>query len=247
MLMTRSRRIETRRAPTRVLIVDSDQDASELLERVLSTEGFDTARAATRNSAKDSVADFRPDVILLERSLSGEDSIDLLVDLRRVQDFPVILLGSDDEWDRVLGLRMGADDYVAKPLRYAELVARIQAVVRRCRPQTTAESRMFGRLELNAAAREVLVDGHPVEMTAREYNLLSFLAAAPRQVFTRDQLLERVWGSSSDWQDPSTVTEHIRRIRLKLSEASGEDGWIQTIRGVGYRFEPPPPRVPVAV
>jgi len=246
MLMTRSLRIETRRAPTRVLIVNDDPDASSVLEQVLSSEGFETATAATRNSAKEQANDIHPDVILLDRVLGGEDRIDVLVDLRRVQDFPVIMLGTDDEWDRVLGLRMGADDYVAKPLRYAELIARIQAVARRSRPQTAAESRVYGRLELNAQAHEVLVDGRPVDMTAREYSLLAFLAAAPRQVFTRDQLLERVWGSSSEWQDPRTVTEHIRRVRLKLTQASGQEGWISTLRGVGYRFEPPP-AVPVAV
>ncbi|MHB8465112.1 MAG: response regulator transcription factor [Acidimicrobiales bacterium] len=240
MILTRSNRARTDHPPTRVLVVDGDLDAAHLLDRVLSSEGFETATALTRARAKEAAADFRPDLILLARSLNGEDSIDLLVDLRRVMDFPVILIsGEGQESDKVLGLRMGADDYVVKPFAYAELVARIQAVIRRCRPKNVVGSVVFGGLELDSAAREVRLVGKVIETTAKEFDLLAFLAASPRQVFSRDQLLEQVWGSSSEWQDPATVTEHVRRVRAKLAEASGESGWITTLRGTGYRFDPP--------
>jgi DNA-binding response OmpR family regulator len=137
----------------------------------------------------------------------------------------------------VLGLKLGADDYVVKPFSPAELAARIETVLRRAKGAPTAQSMEFGRLSINIATREVRVDGEVRETTAKEFDLLAFLASSPRQVFTRDQLLDHVWASSADWQDSATVTEHVRRIRRKIEDDPDHPHWITTVRGVGYRFE----------
>jgi two-component system phosphate regulon response regulator PhoB len=229
--------------PTRkgtVLVVDDDAEIRGMLGRLLASEGYSVAEAATGKELLNSLAGRSPDLILLDVMLDHEDGLDLLTAIRRSSEAPVILLtGRNEESDRVLGLRLGADDYVSKPFSSAELLARIGSVLRRSKPRSEAQNRHqeFGRLTIDLDAREVRVGGSLVEMTAKEFDLLAFLAASPRQVFTRDQLLEQVWRSSTAWQDAGTVTEHIRRIRRKL-EAEGEPAWVRTVRGVGYRFEP---------
>jgi DNA-binding response OmpR family regulator len=232
------------RVQGRVLVVDDDPAILGMIERVLEMEGFDVATAPDAAGARSAMAREKPDVVLLDVMLAGEDGFDVLTELRRTNDVPVILVtGRADEPDRVLGLRMGADDYITKPFSYPELVARVQAVLRRTRPKGDASKRTFGRLELDLSAREVWLDGRLVETTAKEFDLLAFLSESPRQVFSRGQLLEHVWGSSEEWQDPATVTEHVRRLRLKLNEDPEQPGWIVTVRGVGYRFEADPTRV----
>jgi DNA-binding response OmpR family regulator len=179
----------------------------------------------------------RPDLMLLDVMLPVQDGFDFLSQLRRTTDVPVIMLTARDEGSsRVLGLRLGADDYIVKPFALDELSARIEAVLRRGgrRSSSTLE---FDRLRIDVDARKVTVDGTPLELTAKEFDVLLFLASAPGQVFTRQQLLEQVWGSSSEWQDPRTVTEHVRRLRQKLESAGGDRPWLQTVRGVGYRFD----------
>ena len=223
-----------------VLVVDDDEEIRAMLGRLLASEGYSVAEAATGAELLNTLASRKPDLVLLDVMLDHEDGLDLLTAIRRSSEAPVILLtGRNEESDRVLGLRLGADDYVAKPFSSAELLARIGSVLRRSKPRTEAASRVqeFGRLTIDLDAREVRVAGNLVEMTAKEFDLLAYLAASPRQVFTRDQLLEQVWRSSTAWQDAGTVTEHIRRIRRKL-EAEGEPAWVRTVRGVGYRFEP---------
>jgi DNA-binding response OmpR family regulator len=163
-----------------------------------------------------------------------------------VSDLPVIFVtGRGAETDKVVGLRMGADDYVVKPFSAPELVARIHSVLRRARPAGTAagapgegEAFDFGRLRVDCATREVTVDGRDVAMTAREFDLLAFMVQSPRRVFSREQLLSNVWESSTAWQDPATVTEHIRRIRRKIEDDPDSPRWLVTVRGIGYRFEP---------
>jgi DNA-binding response OmpR family regulator len=227
----------------RVLVVDDDRAVLSMIERVLQLEGFDVETAATAPEARQAVVQVNPDVILLDVMLAGDDGFDVLTELRRTNDVPVILVtGRAEEPDRVLGLRMGADDYITKPFSYPELVARIQAVLRRSRPKTDPTRRSFGRLELDLRAREVWLDGQLIDTTAKEFDLLAFLSESPRQVFSRGQLLEHVWGSSAEWQDPATVTEHVRRLRVKLNEDPDQPGWIATVRGVGYRFEAEPAR-----
>jgi two-component system, OmpR family, phosphate regulon response regulator PhoB len=219
--------------------VDDDPAILGMLQRVLATEGFDVQGVATAREAMAVIATRLPDVVLLDVNLADEDGFDVLAEVRRSHDVPIILVtGRGEEPDRVLGLRMGADDYVVKPFSYPELVARIGSVLRRSAPRPTAAALAFGRLELDTASREVRVDGRLIETTAKEFDLLSFLAASPRQVFSRHQLLQHVWESSSEWQDPATVTEHVRRLRLKIEENPESPSWIVTVRGVGYRFEP---------
>jgi DNA-binding response OmpR family regulator len=158
---------------------------------------------------------------------------------------PVILVSAlGQEADRVLGLKTGADDYVVKPFSAAELSARIESVLRRAQMRepaagaTRTNSLGFDGLAIDPQSREVTVHGDKVDMTAKEFDLLAFLAGSPRQVFTREQLLRQVWGSSSDWQSDATITEHVRRLRKKIEEDPDHPRWITTVRGVGYRFEP---------
>jgi two-component system phosphate regulon response regulator PhoB len=223
----------------RLLAVDDDAAIRTMLDRVLDGDGFQVEGAATVGEALSSFQRRPPDLVLLDVMLAGEDGLDLLIELRRTHNVPVILLtGRGDEADRVLGLRMGADDYVVKPFSIAELSARITSVLRRSAGQPEKALRSFGSLDIDANAREVRVGGALIETTAKEFDLLAFLSGSPRQVFTREQILEHVWDSSSNWQDPATVTEHVRRLRLKIEADPEQPKIIRTVRGVGYRFEP---------
>jgi DNA-binding response OmpR family regulator len=151
---------------------------------------------------------------------------------------PVILLtGRVDEIDRVLGLELGADDYVGKPFSPRELAARVRAVLRRA-PSHPANGLAFGELVIDPAARAVKLRDEPVDLTAREFDLLVFLARSPRRVFSHGELLAQVWNSTSEWQDPATVTEHVRRIRAKIEVDREHPRWIRTVRAAGYSFEP---------
>jgi len=223
----------------RLLAVDDDPAIRTMLNRVLDSEGYQVEGAATVGEALTLFQRRPPDLVLLDVMLAGEDGLELLIELRRAHNVPVILLtGRGDEADRVLGLRMGADDYVVKPFSTAELSARISSVLRRTARPSDRPSRSFGPLTVDSTAREVRVDGTLVDTTAKEFDLLAFLSGSPRQVFTRQQILERVWDSSSTWQDPATVTEHVRRLRLKVESDPEHPHMIRTVRGVGYRFEP---------
>jgi DNA-binding response OmpR family regulator len=160
--------------------------------------------------------------------------------MRRRGELPVIVLtGRRLEQDRVAGLERGADDYVLKPFSARELVARIRTVLRRSDhgvEATDVDVLTHDGLVIDRTAREVTIDGRKVELTKREFDLLAFLAAHPRRVFSRQELLSEVWGSSEDWQVPATVTEHVRRVRLKLETDPTNPKWIHNVRGVGYRF-----------
>jgi DNA-binding response OmpR family regulator len=224
----------------RVLVVDDDAEIRAMVCRLLASEGYEALEAANGSEVMNGLAKEVPDLVLLDVVLDQEDGLHILSAIRNTSDAPVILLtGKDQEPDRVLGLRLGADDYVVKPFSGPELMARIASVLRRVQPKAKAPSRHldFDRLAIDLDTREVHLDGQLVETTAKEFDLLVFLASSPRQVFTREQLLEQVWGSSSAWQDAGTVTEHIRRIRRKI-EVDGDKEWVRTVRGVGYRFEP---------
>lgn len=250
--------------PTRVLVVDDEADVRLLLRRILEAEGFQVLDADGALSATHELGAAQPpDIVLLDIGLPGVDGLEVLTRIRRGSDVPVIMLtGRGDQEDRVAGLRGGADDYVVKPFVADELLARIQSVLRRSAPangpsangqgtngqgangpadsgSSTVDPLLhFDGLVIDPAAREVHVAGDRVPMTAREFDLLHFLARSPRQVFTREQLLRHVWDSSSEWQDDATVTEHVRRIRHKIEVDPDEPAWVVTVRGVGYRFEP---------
>lgn len=226
------------RSGGRVLVVEDDESVRTMLTRVLALEGYAVEPVATVAAAVAALRDPLPDLVLLDLVLAGEDGLDLLTRIRRDHDVPVILLtGRAEEHDRILGLRMGADDYIVKPFSPGELVARIQTVLRRARPRTAPRRLEFSGLEIDLDARDVSVNGTPVALTAKEFDLLACLAGAPRQVFTRPQLLDRVWDSSPEWQDDATVTEHIRRLRRKIEPDPDRPRWVRTVRGVGYRFE----------
>ena len=227
-----------------LLVIDDDADVRSMVGRLLEAEGYQAERAATGAEAMDVIARDRPDLVILDVMLDGESGFEILSAIRRTSDVPVILLsGRDAESDRVLGLRLGADDYVVKPFSSAELAARVASVLRRLdrgAASANGSSLAFGDLTIDLLSREIKLKGELVPTTAKEFDLLTFLARSPRQVFTRQQLLEQVWGSSSDWQDDGTVTEHVRRIRRKIESDPDRPGWIRTVRGVGYRFEPAP-------
>jgi two-component system phosphate regulon response regulator PhoB len=226
----------------RILVVDDDEQLSSLLVLVLEGEGFTVASASDAVGAIKEVELGSVDLVVLDISLGEDDGRLVLAKIREIGDLPVIFIsGKSDIADRVLGLRLGADDYLPKPFSPVELVARVESVLRRsaARPAAPAvEDSSPDGLKVNELTREVRVDGQVIELTAKEFDLLAFLVQSPRQVFSRGQLLEHVWSSRSEWQDEATVTEHVRRVRHKVETDPEHPRWITTVRGVGYRFEP---------
>jgi two-component system, OmpR family, phosphate regulon response regulator PhoB len=223
----------------RVLFVDDDEHVRLLVRRALEREGLRVEEAADGARALHAFENTPWDLVVLDVSLPDLSGLDLLRQFRVVGDVPVIMLsGRGDEADRVAGLESGADDYVVKPFYPRELAARVRSLLRRSGARTRPSVLEFDELTIDTASRQALLQGTAVELTAREFDLLEFLASAPRQAFSRAQLLQRVWGSSSAWQQESTVTEHVRRIRRKLGVEADQSRWIATVRGFGYRFEP---------
>jgi len=225
----------------RILVVDDEDDIRALLTRYLEMEGYEVAQAADATGAYQALADDPPDLVLLDVMLSPDDGLEVLARIRKESEVAVILLtGRGAEADRVVGLKLGADDYVVKPFSPAEVEARISSVLRRVKPAPAATSLTFDGLTIGLASREVRVgdSDEPVTLTAKEFDLLYFLATSPRQVFSREQLLDNVWNSSSEWQSPGTVTEHIRRLRNRIEADPDHPRWITTVWGVGYRFNP---------
>ena len=226
-------------AAGRILVVDDDEGVRVLLTRYLEMEGFHVDQVPDGGSALAAISASRPDLVLLDLMLPAQDGLDILTRLRRDSEVPVILLTArGSEADRILGLKLGADDYVVKPFSPGELTARINSVLRRTRNGSPQSVLQFEGLTLDLATREVTAGDLVVTTTAREFDLLAFLASSPRQVFTRHQLLANVWDSSEEWQDPDTVTEHIRRVRRRIEPDPDHPRWIKTVRGVGYRFDP---------
>ena len=213
-----------------------------LLVRLLQDAGYEVFEADDALAAMEHLGANPPDLVLLDVVLPGIDGLDLLRRIRTKSPVPIIMLtGRTAEADRIEGLRSGADDYVLKPFSPGELVARVESVLRRSEPQAALVEQavlVFDGLEIDPGAREVRVKGATVPVTAREFDLLAFLASSPRQVFTREQLLRQVWDSSAQWQDDATVTEHVRRVRKKIEADPDRPHWLVTVRGVGYRFEP---------
>jgi len=222
----------------RVLVVDDDDVIRGLVRDGLEREGFDVHDVADGASAL-AVLDERPaSLVVLDVNLPARGGFEVLSAIRAKSDIPVILLtGRVDEIDRVLGLELGADDYVVKPFSPRELAARVRAVLRRSAVHDR-HALTFGELTIDPVAREVMLHGELVDLTAREFELLLFLAQSPRRVFSHGELLEQVWHSTSDWQDPATVTEHIRRVRAKIEVDREHPRWIRTVRAAGYAFEP---------
>ena len=225
----------------RVLVIDDEPRVREVVVAYLERDGFRVDHVASVEAARELLSGTEPDLVILDVMLPAESGLDLLADLRRTGDIPVIMLTSrSEETDRVLGLELGAEDYVTKPFSPRELVARVKSVLRRTGASVapTSERIEFAGIQLDHSTRDVHVDGAAVDLTAKEFDLLFYLASNPRQVFSRNQLLEQVWDSSSEWQDPATVTVHIRRIRTKIERDPKDPRWLTTVWGVGYRFEP---------
>ena len=244
-------------AAQRILVVDDQESIRLTVGAALERDGFDVDYCEDGARAIERITADPPALVVLDIGLPGADGMTVLRELRRSSDLPVIMLTArDEEFDRVLGLELGADDYVAKPFSARELVARVKSVLRRTGSPVVdgasvsstgpagleaEESQRFdyGDLQIDLMSREVWMRGAAIETTRREFDLLVMLSGSPRRVFSREQLLRGVWDSSSDWQAPSTVTEHIRRLRQKLEWNPERPVLITTVRGVGYRFIPP--------
>lgn len=229
------------RQPTRgsILVVDDEPTIAEVVARYLERAGYETRTAADGPSAVAAASIRRPDLVVLDIMLPGLDGLEVMRRLHKDADerVPVILLtAKGEESDRLVGLRQGADDYVVKPFSPRELVARVDAVLRRSEDgHGTQEALRFGGLEIDPGSRNVTVRGQEVDLTAREFDLLLFLARHPGQVFSRDQLMDRVW-QLAFYSDTTTVTVHVRRVRAKIEADDSNPRWVETVWGVGYRF-----------
>jgi two-component system response regulator ResD len=222
-----------------VLVVDDEPVITDVVSRYLERAGYATRSAADGFEALSLAGKERPDLVVLDLMLPGLDGLEVMRELQDRQPTRVILLTAKGEaGDRITGLQHGADDYVVKPFSPAELVARVDAVLRRGEPEPEREPPIvFDELEIDPAARTVLVRGAEVQLTVREFDLLLFLARHPGQAFSRDQLMDRIWGYAF-YSDTSTVTVHMRRLRAKVEPDPSEPRWLQTVWGVGYRFKP---------
>jgi len=228
----------------RVLVVDDDERVRTVVSWQLESDGFAVTLARGGAAALDQIAADRPDLVVLDLSLPGVGGLDVLRQVRQSEihggppPLPVIVLsGRSGETDRIVGLDLGADDYLVKPFSPGELAARVRSVLRRSGGTTDATIDVGG-LVVDPRTHRVTADGRPVALTAREFDLIAFLARHPRQVFTRSQLLQRVWHSEPEWQGEATVTEHVHRLRHKIEADPSRPQRLRTVRGVGYQLEP---------
>jgi DNA-binding response OmpR family regulator len=222
-----------------VLIVDDEPIVREVVARYLTREGHRTLEAADGNAARGVIAHSDPDIVVLDVMLPGTDGLELCRWIRSTSELPVIMLTArGEEADRIVGLELGADDYVTKPFSPRELAARVRSVLRRSTPAAPVEERLgFGQVELERASRGVHKAGVELRLTAKEFDLLWFLAAHPRRVFSRGQLMASVWGYRSAL-DTGTVTVHVRRLREKIEDDPSRPHHLETVWGVGYRLVP---------
>lgn len=222
-------------------MVDDDPDVRELLGELLTPNGFTVQTAGSAAEALEALGRSLPDIVLLDLGLGDRSGFDVLREIELHHGVAVIVVsGHDQESDRVVSLELGADDFVTKPVPPRELTARIRAVLRRVHQHGPSERRLdFGRLVIDDETKEVTFDGELLGLTAREFELLTFLARSPRRVYSRTQLLDALWGSA-DWVGAGTLNEHVHRIRRKLRQHGAADEWITSVRGLGYRFEPQP-------
>lgn len=228
-------------ARQKILIVDDDENISELISLYLTKEFYDTKIVYDGEEAIRQFQLFQPNLILLDLMLPGIDGYQVCREIRQRSNVPIIMLSAKGEvFDKVLGLELGADDYIIKPFDSKELVARVKAVLRRYQPQVTVQPQPTGKyveypeLSINLTNYSVIYKGNTVEMPPKELELLYFLAASPNQVFTREQLLDHIWGYEYIG-DTRTVDVHIKRIREKIKDYAN---WsIATVWGIGYKFE----------
>jgi DNA-binding response OmpR family regulator len=224
----------------RVLVVDDETMVTEVVGRYLQREGFEVDLASDGEEGLRLAREKRPDLVVLDLMLPKLDGLEVCRALRRDSDVPVIMLtAKGEEMDRIVGLELGADDYVVKPFSPRELLARIKAVLRRgsrTQPAEPGDALRFGDLRINPRTRVVEFGAEPIALTAKEFDLLYFLASSPGQVFTRDQLMNHVWDFAYVG-DASTVTVHVRRLREKIEPDPERPTYVKTVWGVGYKFE----------
>ena len=223
-----------------ILVIDDDYNICELVRMYLEKEGYSVETANSGNAGVDKVRLMQPSLVLLDIMLPGMDGFEVCREIRKTSNVPIIMLtAKDDTFDKVLGLELGADDYISKPFDTRELVARIKAVMRRCDSKTDGMSSEkeieYENIKINQENYELQINGKTVDVPPKELELLYFLACNPNKVFTREQLLDEIWGYDF-FGDSRTVDVHIKRIREKIEPA--ESGWtLKTVWGVGYKFE----------
>jgi DNA-binding response OmpR family regulator len=223
-----------------ILIVDDEAIVREVVSDYLKRDGFQVVTAADGVEALERFAGARPDLVLLDLMLPEIDGVEVCRRIRSESNVPIIMVtAKSEETDTIIGLGVGADDYLSKPFSSRELVARVRAVLRRAAapPQMAGDPLRFGQLTIRPDRRRVELAGRAIDLTAREFDLLEFMARHPGQVFSRDELLDKVW----DWayaSDGGTVTVHIRRLRQKIEPEADRPRYIKTVWGVGYKFEP---------
>ncbi|MBA2741837.1 MAG: response regulator transcription factor [Actinobacteria bacterium] len=222
-----------------VLVVDDEPIVRDVVVRYLALEGHRALEAADGDAARFAIECSKPDLVVLDVMLPGTDGLELCRWIRSSSELPVIMLTArGEEADRIVGLELGADDYVTKPFSPRELAARVRSVLRRSgRAPATDERIVFGDVVLDRATRDASKRGVEIRLTAKEFDLLWFLASHPRRVFSRDQLMASVWGYRAAL-DTGTVTVHIRRIREKIEDEPSNPTHLETLWGVGYRLTP---------
>ena len=222
-----------------VLVVDDEPIVRDVVVRYLRRDGFTTLEAADGDSARRLIETGEPELVVLDVMLPGTDGLELCRWIRGRSDLPVIMLTArGEEADRIVGLELGADDYVTKPFSPRELATRVRTVLRRSvRAAAPPERLAFDHVVLDGSSREVTKEGAPVALTAREFDLLWFLASHPRRVFSRDQLMDRVWDYAAA-VDTGTITVHVRRLREKIEDDPAHPVHLKTVWGAGYRLDP---------
>ena len=222
-----------------VLVVDDEPIVRDVVVRYLRRDGYETREAGTGDEAREILEAESPELVVLDVMLPGTDGLELCRWIRSRSALPVIMLTArGEETDRIVGLELGADDYVTKPFSPRELAVRVRTVLRRSRALPDDVERVsFGSFEIDSASREVRSKGKPLKLTAKEFDLLWFLVSHPRRVFSRDQLMDRVWGYTTAL-DTGTVTVHIRRLREKIEPDPSRPRFLETVWGIGYRFTP---------
>jgi DNA-binding response OmpR family regulator len=218
-----------------ILVVEDDEQIAELMRDFLEAEGFRVRHAGSGRETSEQLAQGRPDLVLLDVMLPDESGFEICRRLRRESNVPVLFLSArDSDADKIRGLGLGGDDYIVKSATPAEVIARVKAVLRRVSPASGIRTVRFGKLEVDLAAHEVSCEGRQIELTAREFELLRVLVEHPRQVFSRDQLFELVWGS---FGDRSAVAVYVGRLRQKIEPDPASPRYIVTIWGAGYRLD----------
>jgi DNA-binding response OmpR family regulator len=223
------------------MIVEPDAGVRREIHDLMENDGFHVTSVGDGMTLFSLVPIHHPDLVILALDLPEMSGLEVIRRLQAHGRIPAIVVSSrDSETDRVVGLELGADDYLVKPFSGRELLARVHAVLRRVEDRIPCERLDYGDLVIDLSTRDVLVEDTLVELTALEFDLLAFLASHPRQVFPREALLDRVWDSSRDWQSTATVSEHVYRVRRKIERDPAHPRWVTTVRGVGYRFCPWP-------